>query len=153
MIIPVHWGLFMSAIRSTGHCSCGAVRIKVTGPLRLVVYCHCSQCRRQTGHYLAATACDDDRLEIEGGEAISWYQSSDVAKRGFCSKCGSGLFWKHQDAAYTSILAGLFDEPNSLKQESHIFVGDKGCYYDLTDGLPQYQTVPDGLIVKEETKS
>ena len=102
---------------------------------------------------MAATACDDADLEVDGSENINWYHSSDVAKRAFCSNCGSGLFWKHQDASYTSILAGLFDEPNALRQASHIFVGDKGCYYEITDGLPQYRTVPDGLIVKEETKS
>ena len=143
----------MSEIISTGHCSCGAVSICTTGPLRPVIYCHCSQCRRQTGLYLAATACEDDKLEVHGREHISWYQSSDVARRGFCSKCGSGLFWKHQDVTYTTILAGLFDEPNTLKEESHIFVRDKGCFYAITDGLPQYSTVPDGLTVKLETNS
>ena len=143
----------MPEIISTGHCSCGAVRIRTFGPLRPVIYCHCSQCRRQTGHYLAATACDDEKLEVEGGENISWYQSSDVARRGFCSICGSSLFWKHQDNSYTSILAGLFDQPNNLTEESHIFVRDKGCYYKITDGLPQYATVPEGLVVKTETAS
>lgn len=143
----------MSSNISSGHCSCRSIHIRVFGPLRPVVYCHCTQCRRQTGHYLAATACDDENLQVDGAEHIRWYQSSHVAKRGFCSNCGSGLFWKHQDASYTSILAGLFDEPNTLVEESHIFVGDKGCYYEISDGLPQYRTVPDGLIVKSETES
>ena len=42
----------------TGGCLCGAVRYQVRGPLRSVVMCHCSQCRRQTGHVMAATALD-----------------------------------------------------------------------------------------------
>ena len=92
----------------TGHCSCGAVRFKTRGVLRGVIYCHCSQCRRQTGHFLASTAAEDTELEIEGADRISWFQSSPEAKRGFCAICGSGLFWKNVTKSYTSILAGAF---------------------------------------------
>src|SRR2546430_13235579 len=35
--------------------SCGAVRYSIAGPLRPVVMCHCTQCRRMTGHIMAAT--------------------------------------------------------------------------------------------------
>ena len=137
----------------TGHCSCGAVRFKTSGTLRGVVYCHCSQCRRQTGHFLAATAAEDADLEIEGANKISWFQSSPDAKRGFCSVCGSGLFWKHAAKSYTSIMAGAFDEPSSLRAESHIFARDKGSYYEITDGLTQHDTAPSGLISTVSIKS
>ena len=58
----------------TGRCACGAVKFSARGELRGVVYCHCSQCRRQTGHYLASTNVPDENLEIEGAENLSWYQ-------------------------------------------------------------------------------
>ena len=45
-----------------GGCECGAVRYRVTGTLRKVVYCHCAQCRRTSGHFVAATACATDNL-------------------------------------------------------------------------------------------
>ncbi len=131
---------------NSGKCACGAVRFQTNGPLRPVIYCHCSQCRRQTGHFLAATACADAELTIDGGENIRWFRSSADAQRGFCAICGSGLFWKNQTKPYTSILAGLFDTPNNLVAGSHIFVGDKGCYYQITDGLPQHDTAPGGLV-------
>jgi hypothetical protein len=137
----------------TGHCSCGAVRFKTRGNLRGVIYCHCGQCRRQTGHFLAATAAEDVDLEVEGVDAISWFQSSPEAKRGFCSICGSGLFWKNSTKSYTSILAGTFDEPSGLKAEAHIFVGDKGCYYEICDGLPQHVTAPSGFVSTVSTES
>jgi hypothetical protein len=41
-------------IRATGGCLCGAVRYEVRGPLRPVVYCHCTQCRRTSGHFSAS---------------------------------------------------------------------------------------------------
>lgn len=122
----------------SGKCACGAVSFRTKGHLREVVYCHCSQCRRQTGHFLASTNVPDVALEVSGQEHVTWFQSSDEAKRGFCSKCGSGLFWKHRKLDYTSILAGTFDTPSSLKASKHIFVADKGDYYDITDGLPKY---------------
>jgi hypothetical protein len=122
----------------SGKCACGAVSFKTSGALREVVYCHCSQCRRQTGHFLASTNVPDVALEVSGSKNVTWFQSSDDAKRGFCRKCGSGLFWKHRKLDYTSILAGAFDAPSSLKSGKHIFVEDKGDYYEITDGLPKY---------------
>ena len=121
----------------SGGCSCGAVRFTTRGPLRGIVFCHCSQCRRQSGHYLGATSVSDDRLEISGEENIRWYRSSPDARRGFCAICGSGLFWKLDGGPTTSICAGAFDSPSGLKGEKHIFVADKGDYYDIDDGLPQ----------------
>lgn len=121
-----------------GSCLCGAVRFSAAGPLRGVVYCHCSQCRKQTGHYFAATNVATDALKIESGETIAWYAASPYAKRGFCSVCGSALFWKHNEADEISVMAGAFEQPSDLKAEMHIFVADKGDYYEITDGLPQF---------------
>ncbi len=121
-----------------GACLCGAVRFRTSGKLRGVIYCHCSQCRRQAGHVMAATAVDDARLEVDGAENLTWFAASDAARRGFCRTCGSALFWKRNGAAQTSIFAGAFEQPSGLEGESHIFVADKGDYYDITDNLPQY---------------
>ena len=121
----------------TGSCLCGAVRFAARGPLCGVVYCHCSQCRRQTGHYYAATNVPDAALTVEGAGNLSWYRASDHARRGFCSTCGSALFWKRDGADEISIMAGSFGQPSGLKGELHIFVADKGDYYGIDDGLPQ----------------
>lgn len=122
-----------------GSCLCGAVRFVARGPLRGVVYCHCSQCRKQSGHYYAATNVDDDMVEVEGREHITWFEASDFAKRGFCSRCGSVMFWKPNDDTYVSILAGSFDDASSLTGLCHIFVADKASYYEIADDLPQFE--------------
>lgn len=134
----------------TGACLCGAVRFRTTGPLRGVIYCHCSQCRRQTGHHYAATNVPDANLQVEGGEKLTWYAAADAARRGFCSICGSALFWKHNELDYTSVMAGAFDKPSGLKAESHIFVADKGDYYTIEDGLPQFLRSSDSIKVAGE---
>lgn len=127
-----------------GSCLCGAVGFTASGPLRGVIYCHCSQCRKQSGHYYAATNIDDSKLTVEGGEKITWYRASPYAKRGFCSVCGSALFWKHNTSDEISVMAGAFEQPSGLKAESHIFVADKGDYYQIADGLPQFdRSTPD----------
>jgi len=125
-------------MQRTGGCLCGAVRFETTGPVRPVVYCHCTQCRKQTGHFYAASNVADDRLQIEGGEEITWFAASDTARRGFCRICGSALFWKANESDVTSILAGSFDAPAQLQAACHIYTACKGDYYDIDDGLPQH---------------
>ena len=68
----------------TGGCLCGKVRFTTTGPLREVIFCHCSQCRRQSGLYFAATSVSADCLALEGAGNITWFAASGFAKRGFC---------------------------------------------------------------------
>ena len=119
----------------TGRCLCGRVTLSAARLEREVVYCHCSQCRRQTGHFYAATAARDADLVVVDDDALAWYAASDTARRGFCRHCGSNLFWKANGGATTSILAGCLDAPTGLRAERHIFVDDKGDYYDIADGL------------------
>ena len=120
----------------TGHCLCGAVRFRTSGDLSKVVACHCSQCRRQTGHFYAATNVTNDRLTVEGAENVTWYRASDAASRGFCRTCGSALFWKGDGSDHTSVMAGTFDQPTGLTMGMHIFCADKGDYYEIDDGAP-----------------
>ena len=122
---------------ATGGCLCGGVRYRLTGPLRPVVYCHCGQCRRTSGHFVAATAVAKDALEVISGESLEWFRSSDSASRGFCSRCGSSLFWQPRHKEHVSIMAGTLDESIGLEAAEHIYVGDKGDYYELIDDLPK----------------
>ncbi|MEO1562112.1 MAG: GFA family protein [Pseudomonadota bacterium] len=121
----------------TGRCECGAVQYQVSGGLRPSVACHCGQCRRTSGHYWSATQIDDEHLTVTKDEGLVWYRSSDVAKRGFCSICGSSLFWRMDSEGKTSIGSGTLDGPTGIKTAKHIFVDDKGDYYQIEDGLPK----------------
>jgi hypothetical protein len=121
-----------------GGCYCGQVRYRATGVSRQVVECHCSQCRKQAGHRYASTGAKTSDVQIDGAANITWYRASPDAERGFCSTCGSHLFWKPSGQDYTGILAASIDELSGLEMAKHIFVNDKGDYYQITDGLPQY---------------
>lgn len=122
-----------------GGCLCGAVTYRIEGELRPVIACHCGQCRKTSGHFVAATAADNDSLEVnDAEEALRWYRSSAFAQRGFCSRCGSSLFWRHDDRSYTAIMAGTLDGDTGLQTEAHIFTADKGDYYPLDPAIPHY---------------
>ena len=78
-------------------------------------------------------------LIVSGEENIRWYPSSETVSRGFCSDCGAHLFWKPviDGYDYTAVLMGILESPTGLKLSKHAFVGDKGDYYEINDGLPQ----------------
>ncbi len=129
----------MSTAQTTsGHCLCGAVDYKVSGELRPIMFCHCEQCRRTSGHFMAATACRPEQLKIDGEENIKWYRASPTAERGFCQHCGSNLFWRPEHGKHWSIWAGSLERPTGLKTSRHIYVHMKSDYYDIDDGLPQF---------------
>ena len=119
---------------ATGGCACGAVRYRVEGPLRDIVACHCESCRRQSGHYVAATSCLREHITITGD--VSWWAANEGHKRGFCAICGSLLFWDADGNAGLSIFAGSLDTPTGLKLIGHIYASEKADYYEITDNLP-----------------
>lgn len=131
--------------RLSGKCMCGAVVFEGLADKPDVSACHCGQCRAWSGHYWASVNVPFDTMKIKAGEAhVSWFRSSDYARRGFCAKCGSALFW-HADKLddhkrRIAIAAGAVASPTGLKLERHIFVADKGDYYDIADNALQLET-------------
>lgn len=122
-----------------GSCLCGRVSFVVTGELKAPDACHCVQCRKHSGHYFASTDVPKAAVEITGRENLTWYHSSAKVRRGFCSTCGSSLFFDPPARDWIGIAMGAFDTPTSTHLEMHIFVAEKGDYYEIADGLPQNQ--------------
>jgi len=122
-----------------GSCNCRSVKFEVAGELHAPDVCHCSQCRKQSGHFWASTDVQRKDLTITGSEYIKWFRSSERVQRGFCSTCGSFLFWEAFGGETIAIAMGAFDSPTGTELAVHIFVADKGDYYEIADGLPQKQ--------------
>jgi hypothetical protein len=120
-----------------GSCLCGAVRFDVAGELPGPDACHCSICRKSSGHYFASTDVPRSAVTVHGGEHVTWYRSSEKVQRGFCSTCGSSLFFDPFGTDWIAIAMGAFDKPTGTQLRIHIHVADKGDYYDIADGLPQ----------------
>ncbi len=124
-------------LRATGRCLCGGVRFAVVGPLRDVILCHCSQCRRTHGHFAAYTSAARDHVVLHADSTLQWYDSSATARRGFCSKCGASLFWEPAGESRLSIAAGCLDTPTGLTTVRHMCVVDAADYYEIADDLPR----------------
>lgn len=127
----------MTRKKYNGTCNCGEVAFTITGYLAKPSVCHCTQCRRQTGYCWSSTHIPKSALTFQSEAALVWYQSSPNVQRGFCGTCGCFLFWNPEDEGKMSVSMGALAAPTGVKIGRHIFVADKGDYYDLADGLPQ----------------
>jgi hypothetical protein len=118
---------------------CGSIRYEVHGSPRNAIACHCEQCRKSSGHFLAATAVAPEDLVLLSQDSLKWYRTSDSARRAFCECCGSTLFWEPASADRISIFLGTIDGPTGLPLTAHIFTAEKGDYYTIEDSAEQYQ--------------
>ena len=120
----------------TGGCMCGGVRYAVDGKLRDIIACHCEQCRRSSGHFVAATACRREHFKLLRQDSLQWYSAVPGYRRGFCNVCGSSLFFEETDGERVSIAAGSLDAPQGLRIAAHIFTAEAGDYYTLEPQIP-----------------
>ena len=136
--VECYWGFNVSELK--GSCECGEVTYLVKGPLRPTIACHCTQCRKTSGHYWAATQVPSKHLKLVKDGGLKWFRSSARARRGFCVGCGSSLFWQMDGEGTTSIGSGTLDDlpVGEAAVDKHIYVADKGTYYNLSDGLPLF---------------
>jgi len=123
-----------------GRCECAAVAFEVAHIRDTVTFCHCSQCRRTSGHYWAATRADFSDVTFTKDTGLSWYQSSPTSRRGFCKLCGSSLFYQPNGANHIAIAAGCLDLPTQMRAGKHIYTADCGDYYTIPDDAPH---IPD----------
>lgn len=123
-----------------GRCLCEKVRYTVEGEARDVINCHCSRCRRSTGHFMAATRAAVDEVTITG-DSLKWYQPVDGTYYGFCGDCGSTLFWRADRTKESiSIAAGTLTPPTGLKTTKAIYLdygSDYHHYDELLDSYPE----------------
>tara|TARA_B100000029_G_scaffold515190_1_gene621025 strand:+ start:2472 stop:2858 length:387 start_codon:yes stop_codon:yes gene_type:complete len=120
------------------NCLCKGVKIKIKGKLRHVSNCHCSQCMKTHGNYASYTACPEENINLINKKTLRWYNSSKVAKRGFCSKCGASIFYKRIGSKNISIAAGMLSNPTKLKTRFNIFTKGKMDYYKLDKKIPKF---------------
>lgn len=130
-----------------GSCLCGAVVFEVDGPIRGGIACHCTQCRKLSGHYWVASSVPMDHFRlIRDDDALRWYAASSLAERGFCGRCGAFLLWKPADDDRMSFALGAIDGPTGVGIDEHIFVADAGDYYTPEGPPPPPGPGPDGPL-------
>lgn len=117
-----------------GSCLCGAVTVTAADHTSINV-CHCGMCQRWGGGPLLAVHCGS-HVQLSGSEHITVFKSSDWAERGFCSKCGTHLYYRLVTANEYMLPAGLF-KGVPFKLDEQIFIDHKPAYYELANQTPK----------------
>lgn len=138
----------MSETQMTGQCLCGAVTVKATPKRPHVEACHCAMCRRWGGGAFLGVQCGED-VAFSGEEHIARYASSDWADRGFCTTCGSNIFYHFKPANSYSLTAGLFDDTDAITMSEQIFIDEKPDYYSFAEDTPK-KTGPEIIAEAKE---
>ncbi len=126
--------------QKTGGCACGRVRFTLTGEPEEAYLCHCRMCQRATGSVsIAFVTARLDQIEWDGEP--DWYDSSPIARRPFCSKCGTSLgFMFTEDSDKMDLTVAAFDDPSPFKPRHHFGAESMHRAWLNTKGLPEYRT-------------
>ena len=118
----------------TGSCMCGSVSYTASGEMRPICACHCTQCRKFSGHFTTSTSSAKEDLVVKNADStLAWYKT-DSASWGFCNRCGSSLFFQPDDnTKRTSIFAGSIDGDSGLNLDFQMYCENKGDYYEILD--------------------
>ena len=125
-----------------GGCLCSAVRFEITGPIRNIVYCHCSRCRKAQGSAFATNGIVDiSSFNISCGESeLTGYESSPGQTKYFCRRCGSPIMSKTVNRPdEVRVRLGTIESDITERPEAHIFVTSKANWEEICGDLPQYE--------------
>src|SRR5512139_539426 len=114
----------------TGACLCKAVTFTANDVSPKFSACHCGMCRRWNGgapYFAVAVAA----VTFTGSEHIARYDSSAWAERGFCTRCGTHLFYLLKPAQRYLMSMGTFDDTTQFTMSREIFVDRKPAGYSL----------------------
>jgi hypothetical protein len=115
-------------LNSKASCLCGSVKITAGEINPKFTVCHCDSCRAWGGGPFFAVQCGTN-VEIEGNEKIKMYESSSWASRGFCSDCGTHLFYKLNKSGEYNMPVGMFKNLKGLEMDIQYFSDQRPDYY------------------------
>ncbi|HEY1930195.1 MAG TPA: GFA family protein [Caulobacteraceae bacterium] len=105
----------------TGGCQCGRIRYSVAIDNDEAYLCHCGYCRRATGGVSIAFK-NVPAANVTWASEPDWYQSSPIARRPFCSSCGTPLGFRYLDSQRMDLTVGSFDEPAFFRPTSNFSI-------------------------------
>ena len=113
---------------SQTHCLCGAVTITAEEVNPKFTVCHCQSCRSWGGAPFFAVQCGTN-VKIDGVDYVKQYESSTWASRGFCTECGTHLFFKFKQSGDYNMPVGLFPNLAGLEMDMQYFSDARPSYY------------------------
>jgi hypothetical protein len=134
----------VEVIMLKGGCLCGVVGYEVEDAFSAAFYCHCSQCRRATGSAFKpmAVICSEKLRLTHGASDMLIYGTPTSTHDAHCGRCGSFLYSVISHTGNTHVAMGTLIDPPSIRPSFHMFVASKAPWYEITDGLPQFEGMP-----------
>ncbi|REJ73238.1 MAG: GFA family protein [Acidobacteria bacterium] len=120
----------------TGGCQCGAVRYRVLGELTNAHVCHCRMCQKAAGNYFMPLANAQKREFVVVRGEISWFQSSEPVRRGFCEACGTPLIFDREAAPHLNVTLGSLDDPAAVRPTRQYGLESRLPWLSELDTLP-----------------
>jgi hypothetical protein len=124
-----------------GQCLCGDLRFEADFPSQWVAHCHCTLCQRAHGAPVVTwVGFRTEAVTIDDPQArLRWYTSTPGAERGFCSRCGSTLFFRSERwPGELHLVRSNFTGPVDREPQVHVFVDTQAPWLPLPeDGLPR----------------
>ena len=103
----------------TGGCACGKVRFAAKIDTDEAMLCHCRMCQRASGNVSLALKTVEQADVAWLGEP-DWYDSSAIADRPFCARCGTSLGFRYkQGSTNIDLTVASFDDPSRFRPTSH----------------------------------
>ncbi len=120
-----------------GACRCGLISAEMTAEPVLRLYCHCRDCRKQTGAPMMAFVVFND-------SDVTWFGTpktfrSGGVERSFCEHCGSQIGYRDDELPGEVYLAlGFMDEPERYPPSFHAFEKRRLPFLHIADELPRH---------------
>ena len=94
-------------------------------------------CQRAVGAPMVTWATFNRKDFENTGPALAWFQSSSEARRGFCQRCGTSLFFESDRfLGLIDVTVATLEDAASLAPSMHIHVGSRQPWLAINDGLP-----------------
>src|SRR5210317_1257019 len=111
-------------IKIKGSCLCKNITFEIFNECRYSVLCHCTMCQKANAEFSNYTKVKKEKIKFLKKKNLKWFHSSQNFKRGFCSNCGSSLFFQSRTSNNEmAISTGSLN--NNIPVKGHIFYKEK----------------------------
>ena len=119
----------------SGGCQCGRIRYLAQVEDFDAYLCHCRMCQRATGGVSIAFK-NMPKAARHWEHEPEWYQSSPIARRPFCSACGTPLGFEFLDGENCDLTVGSFDAAERFTPVSQFGIESRHDAWSNTLDLP-----------------
>jgi len=124
-----------------GSCHCGSVNWECDPPIKTVVKCHCSMCRKLHGsdHSTYVVVQKEQFSLTKGKGLVISYQATEKSYKNFCSICGTPIYLlngKHFPNEFVLPLGIIENYTNELSPQIQVYTSEKPAWVKLQDDVP-----------------